>query len=51
MTNVPEIYGSLVFNESTMRERLPKATYKQLMDTIKEGAHLRPRWPTWWPMP
>ena len=40
MTNVPEIYGSLVFNESTMRERLPKATYKQLMDTIKEGAPL-----------
>ena len=42
MTNVPEIYGSLVFNESTMRERLPKATYKQLMDTIKEGAPLAP---------
>ena len=40
MTNVPEIYGSLVFNESTMRERLPKATYKQLMRTIKEGAPL-----------
>ncbi len=42
MTNVPEIYGSLVFNESTMRERLPKATYKQLMNTIKEGAPLAP---------
>ena len=42
MTNVPEIYGSLVFNESTMRERLPKATYKQLMGTIKEGAPLEP---------
>ena len=42
MTNVPEIYGSLVFNESTMRERLPKATYKQLMRTIKEGAPLAP---------
>ncbi len=43
MTNVPEIYGSLVFNESTMRERLPKATYKQLMDTIKEST--TPSWP------
>ena len=42
MTNVPEIYGSLVFNESTMRERLPKTTYKQLMGTIKEGAPLAP---------
>ena len=42
MTNVPEIYGSLVFNESTMRERLPKTTYKQLMRTIKEGAPLEP---------
>ncbi len=40
MSNVTEIYGSMVFNEHTMRERLPKATYKQLMKTIKEGEPL-----------
>ncbi len=40
MTNVPEIYGSLVFNEHTMQERLPKATYKQLMRTIRDGEPL-----------
>lgn len=40
MANVPEMFGSLVFNDSTMKERLPKATYKALKKTIKEGAHL-----------
>ena len=40
MSKVTDIYGSMVFNEHTMRERLPKATYKQLMRTIKEGAPL-----------
>ena len=34
------LYGSMVFNEHVMRERLPKTTYKQLMKTIKEGAPL-----------
>ena len=42
MSKVTDIYGSMVFNEHTMRERLPKATYKQLMRTIKEGAPLAP---------
>ena len=40
MSNVSEIYGSKVFNEHVMRERLPKATYKALMKTIKEGEPL-----------
>ncbi len=40
MADIAEIYGSMVFNEHTMRERLPKATYKQLMRTIREGAPL-----------
>ena len=40
MTNIPEVYGSMVFNEHTMQERLPSVTYKQLMKTIKEGAPL-----------
>ncbi len=40
MADISEIYGSMVFNEHTMQERLPKATYKQLMKTIKQGAPL-----------
>ena len=40
MSKVTDLYGSMVFNEHVMRERLPKATYKQLMKTIKEGAPL-----------
>lgn len=34
MANVPEYFGSDVFNESVMKERLPKATYKALKKTI-----------------
>ncbi len=37
---VTEIYGSNVFNDATMRERLPKATYKSLKKTIDEGLAL-----------
>ena len=40
MTDIANIYGSMVFNEHTMQERLPSATYKQLMKTMKEGAPL-----------
>ncbi len=40
MTNISEIYGSMVFNEHTMQERLPSATYKQLMKTMQEGEPL-----------
>ncbi|WP_165047002.1 MULTISPECIES: glutamine synthetase III [unclassified Adlercreutzia] len=40
MARVSEIYGSMVFNEHTMQERLPSATYKQLMRTIRDGAPL-----------
>ena len=40
MTNVPGIFGSDVFNESVMRERLPKTTYKQLKKTIEDGVPL-----------
>ncbi|WP_295155655.1 glutamine synthetase III [uncultured Ruminococcus sp.] len=42
MTSVPEIFGSDVFNESAMRERLPKATYKALKKTIDNGDPLAP---------
>ncbi|PWM92773.1 MAG: glutamine synthetase type III [Ruminococcus sp.] len=41
MTNtIPELYGSLVFNNKVMRERLPKDTYKALRKTIQSGTHL-----------
>ena len=40
MAKVSEIYGSMVFNEHTMQERLPSATYKSLLKTIREGAPL-----------
>ncbi len=40
MSKVTDIYGSMVFNEHTMQERLPSATYKQLMRTIKGGEPL-----------
>ncbi len=38
--NVPEIFGSDVFNDSAMREKLPKDTYKALKKTIAEGLPL-----------
>ncbi len=37
---VPEIFGTLVFNESAMAERLPKDTFKALKKTIKDGKKL-----------
>ena len=40
MSKIPEIYGSMVFNEHTMQERLPSATYKDLMKTIQKGEPL-----------
>lgn len=40
MPNVPEIFGSSVFNDATMRERLPKSTYKSLKKTIDLGLAL-----------
>lgn len=40
MERVTEIYGSSVFNDSTMRERLPKAIYKSLKRTIELGLTL-----------
>lgn len=38
--NVPEIFGSMVFNDDVMRARLPKETYKSLKKTMKEGSPL-----------
>ena len=40
MTNVPERFGSKVFNDKVMRERLPGTTYKALKNTIENGEPL-----------
>lgn len=40
MKNVPELFGSLCFNEATMKSRLPKETYKALKRTIDENVPL-----------
>ena len=38
--SIPELYGSLVFNDSEMKARLPKDIYKALAKTINSGSHL-----------
>ena len=40
MTNVPQIFGSMVFNDKVMQERLPKTTYKALKKTVENGEQL-----------
>lgn len=42
MSSISEIFGSNVFNDSVMQQRLPKETYKALQRTIKEGRSLDP---------
>ena len=40
MSNVPEYFGCMVFNETVMKERLPKDIYKSLKKTMEEGSAL-----------
>ena len=40
--NVVELFGSNVFNDKIMQERLPKKVYKELHKTIDEGKELDP---------
>lgn len=40
MAKVPELFGSLVFNDQKMQERLPKSTYRALKKTIQNGEPL-----------
>ena len=40
MSKLPELFGSMVFNENVMRERLPKETFKALKKTMDEGTPL-----------
>lgn len=41
-TNVPELFGSMVFNDAAMKAKLPKDVYKALKHTIEEGISLDP---------
>lgn len=40
MSTVSEMFGSMVFNDSVMKERLPEEVYNSLQNTIKNGKHL-----------
>jgi glutamine synthetase len=40
MPNVPELFGSMVFNQKVMQERLPKETFKALKKTLEDGTPL-----------
>ena len=40
MANVPEMFGSLVFNETVMKERLPKDTFKAMKKTLTDGKRM-----------
>lgn len=40
MKDVPNLYGSMVFNDTVMQARLPKDVYKALKKTMTEGTHL-----------
>ena len=40
LENINEIFGCMVFDAATMKERLPKDTYRQVMRTRKEGSAL-----------
>lgn len=42
VVNVAEMFGKNVFNETVMRERLPKTVFKKLKKTIEDGAELDP---------
>ncbi len=40
MKNVPELFGSMVFNQKVMKDRLPKETFKALKKTLDDGVPL-----------
>lgn len=40
MKDIPNLYGSMVFNDAVMQARLPKDVYKALKKTMTEGTHL-----------
>ena len=49
--NLIDSFGSMVFNEQVMRERLPKDTFRALQRTIELGKNSTQPSPTSWPTP
>ncbi|WP_411677925.1 glutamine synthetase III [Caproicibacter sp.] len=43
MSNIPELFGSMVFNDTVMKARLPKSAYKALKETREQGKTLDPK--------
>ena len=50
-SHVPAMFGSMVFNEKVMKERLPKDTYKALKNARMKGFLWICLWLPSWPMP
>ena len=46
MKKVPELFGSMVFNEAVMKERLPKDVYKSLKQTVRPVSYTHLTLPT-----
>ena len=42
MNNIPELFGTMVFNDDVMRRRLPKEVYRDLTKTIATGRTIDP---------
>ncbi len=42
MASIPSLFGSMVFNDTVMQERLPQDTYEALKNTMQNGRHLDP---------
>ena len=40
MEKISDIFGSMVFNDAVMRERLPKETYRQVQATMEKGKRM-----------
>lgn len=40
MSTVSELFGSMVFNDTVMKERLPKETYRAMQQAIRDGRRL-----------
>ena len=48
---IPELFGSMVFNDHVMKERLPKETYKALKKPWSLASIWIPALQEWWPTP
>ena len=51
MDKISDIFGSMVFNDAVMRERLPKETYRQVQATMERASVSMTTQRASWPMP